>query len=196
MKKNGGYIAGEDDHCFYVRIANPGKMVITEETLTEELIRELIDLSVIWEGESSCFGYRRNTEEDIRGNRVFTARRNGKLCGYLFGHMEYITNMTSVIPEGSACFVTEELYVVPEERCRGIGHKLAEYTENAVRSEAEYILLSTAAKNWRAILHFYVDEVGMTFHSAMLFKPLSADPVREKAPAVKKTGSSGTHITE
>ena len=177
MEKNGGHIVHSDDRSYYVRIPNPGKTVITEEKLTEELIRELIDLSVLWEAENSCYGYRRNTKEDIRGNRVFTARRNGRLCGYLFGHTEHAANMTSVIPAGSVCFETEELYVLPEERHRGIGRKLMQCAEDAVRNEVEYILLSTATKNWKAIFHFYIDEVGMEFHSARLFKPL-AEPYR------------------
>ena len=44
------------------------------------------------------------------------------------------------------------------------------YAEDAVRGEAEYVMLSTATKNWRAILHFYVDELGMDFWNARLFK--------------------------
>ena len=172
MEKNGGQIAYSDERSHYVRIPNPGAIVIREEPLTEELIRELIRLSVLWEAENSCYGYRRNTEEDIRGNRVFTARRNGELRGYLFGHTEQVGNMTSVIPAGSACFETEELYVLPEERSMGIGRRLVRHAEDTVRGEAEYILLSTATKNWRAILHFYIDEAGMEFHSARLFKPL------------------------
>jgi hypothetical protein len=33
-------------------------------------------------------------------------------------------------------------------------------------------MLSTATKNARAILHFYLDELGMEFWSARLFKSL------------------------
>ena len=40
----------------------------------------------------------------------------------------------------------------------------------AFRSEVEYMVLSTAAKNWQAIFHFYLDELGMEFWSARLFK--------------------------
>jgi len=36
--------------------------------------------------------------------------------------------------------------------------------------EEEYIVACTATKNYKAILHFYIDEVGMIFHSASLYK--------------------------
>ena len=42
-----------------------------------------------------------------------------------------------------------------------------------MRPEAEYFVLGTATKNWKAILHFYLDEIGMDFWSARLFKKLS-----------------------
>ena len=35
------------------------------------------------------------------------------------------------------------------------------------------IMLIAAAKNYRAILHFYIDELGMDFWSARLFKKIS-----------------------
>ena len=45
-------------------------------------------------------------------------------------------------------------------------------TPAPAREEADFVLLSTATRNWRAILHFYIDELGMEFWSARLFKPL------------------------
>ena len=69
----------------------------------------------------------------------------------------------------------EEIYVVPEYRCRGIGTELFEYLENNALDGAEYIMLSTATKNWRAILHFYIDELGMEFWNARLFKRVKQD---------------------
>ena len=57
-----------------------------------------------------------------------------------------------------------------EEDLRALGAKLFRYTEEAVKPEAEYIVLSTATKNWKAIFHFYLDELDMTFWSARLFK--------------------------
>ena len=107
---------------------------------------------------------------DIEGNRIFTAEENGEIIGYLFGHRFKSENMRSIMPEGSDCFEVEELYVIPSRRSTGIGRKLFEVASDAVRSEAEYMVLSTATRNWQAIFHFYLDELGMEFWSARLFK--------------------------
>ena len=74
--------------------------------------------------------------------------------------------------DGTPCFEVEELYVVPERRSQGVGRALFEQVSQIVSAEAQYILLSTATKNWRAILHFYIDELGMTFWNARLYKKL------------------------
>ena len=34
------------------------------------------------------------------------------------------------------------------------------------------MVLSTATKNWKAIMHFYIDEIDMNFWSARLYKHL------------------------
>jgi len=147
-------------------------MNIYESALTPEVLARLIALSEDWAREDSCRGYRANTEEDVRGNRVFLAEEDGAVIGYLFGHMETAKDASSVMPEGTPYFEAEELYVVPERRSRGVGAALFRCAEAAVAPEAEFLLLSTATKNSRAILHFYLDELGMTFWSARLFKRL------------------------
>ncbi|MBQ6527239.1 MAG: GNAT family N-acetyltransferase, partial [Clostridia bacterium] len=66
-----------------------------------------------------------------------------------------------------------ELYVIPSERSKGIGKELMRAAEKAASEQADVMVLSTATKNAKAILHFYLDEVGMEFYSARLFKRLS-----------------------
>ena len=145
-------------------------MDIREVPLTEDVMARLIALSRDWAAENSCWGYRENRREDIEGNRVFIARDGNETLGYLFGHAFCSKDMRSVMPEGSPCFEVEELYVVPAHRSQGIGKALFQCACEALRNEADYVVLSTATKNARAILHFYLDELGLEFWSARLFK--------------------------
>lgn len=147
-------------------------MEISEVKLTESVINILIRLSKDWEAENSCHGYRANDKSDIEGNRVFLARENNNVIGYLFGNIFESENMRSVMPKGTSCFEVEELYVIPEKRLLGVGTALFKYAENAVKDEAEYIVLSTATKNWKAIFHFYLEELGMEFWSARLYRKI------------------------
>ncbi len=145
-------------------------MLIREAELNDALLETLIALSKDWEAERSCHGYRANTRADIEGNRIFLAEENGAVVGYLFGHMGRSEKQSSVMPDGTPYFELEELYVVPERRSAGVGAALFSHAEAALKSETEYILLSTATKNARAILHFYMDVLDMQFWSARLFK--------------------------
>lgn len=146
---------------------------ITEMQLTDELMEKLIAFSEAWEQEQSCWGYRKNDRTDIEGNRVFLAEEEGQVVGYLFGYMEKAENIRSIMPTGTPYFEVEELYIVPEKRSQGVGRALFRHAEDILRGEnVEYLMLSTATKNYRAILHFYIDEMGMDFWSARLFKKL------------------------
>ena len=151
------------------------RIVIKEQDLDDALLDILIRLSTDWEAENSCYGYRKNEKADIEGNRIFIAKDGENFIGYLFGYLEKSERSTSIMPDGTPVFEVEELYVKPEYRSKGIGKMLFTYAESAVRNEADYIMLSTATKNWRAIFHFYLDELGMEFWSARLFKKVAHD---------------------
>ena len=148
-------------------------MKIREAAADGETVAALIRLSEDWAAENSCCGYRANGEADIVGNRIFLAEEEGTVAGYLFGRMRTSEGMRSVMPDGTPFFEVEELYVVPRMRSRGIGAALFRHAEDAVRGGTEFVVLSTAARNWRAILHFYLEELGMEFWSARLYKRLT-----------------------
>lgn len=148
-------------------------MKIYEPLLNEEMVHILISMSTDWEAENSTYGYRRNDRSDIDGNRVFLAERDGQILGYLLGHSEKAERASSIMPDGTDFFEIEELYVVPVHRSQGVGRALFAFVEQTVKAESiRYIMLSTATKNYKSILHFYIDELGMDFWSARLFKKL------------------------
>lgn len=148
-------------------------MNIYEAKLNDELLEKLISMSAEWEAENSTYGYRKNDRSDIEGNRIFLAEQDGEILGYLFGHEEKPERASSIMADGTPYFEIEELYVVPSYRSNGVGKALFHNAEQAVKTTGiEFIMLSTATKNYKSILHFYIDELRMDFWSARLFKKL------------------------
>ena len=145
-------------------------MIIEERLITDHLIQDLIDLSRDWAEEESCYGYRPNKKEDIIGNRIFVAVEEKRVCGYLLGNIHPSKGMKSIMEDGTPYFEVEEIYVIPSRRSQGLGAELFRYVEERLKEDVNIIVLSTATKNWKAIFHFYLDELGMDFWSARLFK--------------------------
>lgn len=146
-----------------------------EVELTEELLQKLIDCSVQWEAENSCWGYRANTKEDIEGRRIFLAYEEEQIIGYLFGISEVLPKQQADMPAGARVFHVEELYMTPSCRNQGIGKGLFQYAEGKLKEEVDYLVLSTATKNWKAILHFYLEELDMRFWCATLYRRIRPD---------------------
>ncbi len=147
-------------------------MTIAEMPLTDETEQTRLRLSAAWAAENSCRGYCANDHADLEGNRFFLAFHGDEPIGYLFGHVTNATQSSTVMAENTPFFEVEELYVIPEMRSHGVGRTLFRYAETAVRGDADFMVLSTATRNWKAILHFYLEELGMEFWNARLFKKI------------------------
>lgn len=127
-----------------------------------------------WERENITHGLRANSPDDFAGMHVFGAYEQDRLIGYISTTSSRTDRPYSMVPEaGTPCWEIEELYIVPEMRSRGIGRTLYSHAEAAAKAEgAEFIFLSTATKDYKRILHFYIEELGMEFWNARLFKKL------------------------
>lgn len=147
-------------------------MTIKEIRFSERVAVRLVALSKEWERENSCYGYRGNSSDDLKDKRIFVATDGDLICGYLLGHGTTTERDTSVYKAGAACFEIDELYVKPQYRNCGIGKELFRHAEKAVSPDVDMIMLTAAAKNFRAVLHLYIDELGMDLWSARLFKTL------------------------
>lgn len=149
------------------------EITVMETPLTDEVLDILLRMSADWAAENTCRGYYPNGREDIEGNRIFLAMEGKTALGYLLGHECRAERTSSVISEGTPYFEIEELYVKPQSRSRGIGRRLFEAAESAAKADGlEFLMLGTATKNYKRILHFYIEELGMDFWSARLFKKL------------------------
>ncbi len=145
---------------------------IHKATLSAELEEELIAMSALWESENSCYGYRANTAEDFDKQDVFIANIDGLTVGYLLCHTYTQEKEICTVPKGSMCLEIEELYILPEHRGCGIGKALYKAAVESYGDAVDYVTLTTATKNYKSILHFYIDELDMTFWSARLFQKL------------------------
>ena len=139
--------------------------------LDDDIIVQLVNLSKKWESENCTWGIIANTKDDLV-EPVFVAEDNGVIIGYALGHYYTVEEKTSYIPIGTKCFMLDEIYVLPEYRNEGIGKELFKLVEKHAINTCKYLTLSTSTKNYKSILHFYVDELDMTFHSAFLIKEM------------------------
>lgn len=153
------------------KVKEESSMVTIHEAKQSDTKR-LLELSLMWEKEDSCYGYRANTEDNFQDYYILAAY-DDELIAYVFGKEEIQEKQTSVIDKNMHYFEIEELYVHPSYRSRGIGKQLMESLEKELKKKGlDLMVLSTATKNWKAIMHFYIDEIDMNFWSARLYKRL------------------------
>lgn len=139
--------------------------------LDERTIDELINLSYLWKEENCSYGIVPNEKDDLK-EPLFVSLDNNRIIGYIFGHYYINEHKTSYINVGSKCFMIDELYILPSYRNKGIGKELFKLMEDYVKDECVYLTLSTSTKDYKKILHFYVDELDMKFHDAFLIKSM------------------------
>ena len=133
---------------------------------------KIIGLSKQWEEEGITYGYVACSQDILASYRIWIADHNNKPIGFLFGKNEISEGMC-VIPKGTSYFEIEDFYLLSEFRSKGIGTMFFKHIEAQLKIEnIEYILLSTATKDYSKILKFYTEKIGLTVWTTTLFKQL------------------------
>ena len=144
-------------------------MDIKEVTLDDNIEKQLIELSKKWVEEDITNGYITNERSDLEDKRIFICESDNQIIGYILGHQGKAERFNMNIINGEEdVFEIDEIYVLEEYRSRGIGKKLFEYMQD--HCDIKNIVLATATKDYQRILKFYIDDLGMEFHSALLYK--------------------------
>ena len=79
-------------------------MQIKKVLLDEQIEKRLIELSIVWENENSCYGYRKNNHDDLKDETIYLAYDNDVIIGYLFGHIEVAKETNSIIKKDTKFF--------------------------------------------------------------------------------------------
>ena len=147
-------------------------MEIKEVKPSEDIIEELIKHSKLWVKENISHGIVEDTREDIIDKRIFVVTIDDKVVASALAHKAKakIKNISSVIPDDEDILEIDTIYVLTEYRSKGLGKALFKYIED--HAEANNIVLATSTKDYKKVMHFYIDEIGMDFHSALLYKKL------------------------
>lgn len=144
-------------------------MDIKEIKPNEEEVNELIGLSRLWVEEGISYGIIEDNPEDILDKRVFVAKDDNRIVAYALVHeTKAEKNISSIIKDDEDIIEIDSIYVLKEYRNKGIGKALFKYIED--NTDIDNIVLATSTKDYKRIFHFYIDELGMDFHSALLFK--------------------------
>ena len=144
---------------------------IIRATFDDKTVDALIRLSKLWAEEGITNGLVPNTKEDLR-EPCFLAVEGEEIVGYAFGHFQELEKHFSFAPVGAKIFELDEIYVLPAWRSKGIGHALMAVIKEEAKKNADFLTLPTSTKDYKSILHFYIEQEGLSFHSAFLFEPL------------------------
>ena len=136
-------------------------------------LKDISNLNSIFVKENCCNNIVADSEEYYANKKILVADLNGKIVGYAYGDFSKETSTRSYAKANDKLFELEEMYVLPEFRNLGVGQKLFKHIEMyAKHNGAKTLRLNAVSKNYKSLLNFYIDILGMEFISAYLIKKL------------------------
>ena len=136
-------------------------------------LKEICKLNSIFVKENCCNNILEDSEGFYSSKKIFIAVENNKIVGYAYGDFAKETNTRSYAKANDKFFELEEMYVLPEYRNLGVGQKLfIKIEKHAKQNGAKTLRLNAVSKNYKSLLNFYIDILGMESISAYLIKKL------------------------
>lgn len=140
---------------------------------TEADLPAVLAMSDALLAEACCNGMTRDTLDDLRAYVIHVAEADGQLIGYAYGEAASSNWNISACAKGETYYDLNILYVRPEHRGSGVGKALFEAELARARSlNAKQMRLTAVNRDWKRLLHLYIDELGFEFWCATLYRDL------------------------
>lgn len=136
-------------------------------------IFDVAKLSAKFEREECCNGIVADNQDYFSDKKVAVAKIDNTIVGYCYGKFEMKEKDTSKFKKGQKSFYLEELYIDKSFRNQEIGRTLYRFIESyAIENGCDWIETTAVSKNYKSLLSFYIDVLGMEFWSAEMIKTL------------------------
>ena len=128
-------------------------------------------LSKQFESEGCCNKIVAADEDFLRNKKLVGCIVDNELVAYCYGEVVKECKKRSYADVGDLFFELEEIYVLPKFRDLKIGQKLFKFVESYAKGLCcKTIRLNAVSKDYKRLLNFYIDILGMEFISSYLIK--------------------------
>ena len=135
--------------------------------------KPISELSKKFSEENCCNGIIADNEDYFKNLDVAVILVDNTIIGYGYGTFETNKKDTTFTKKDELNFVLEEIYICKEYRNCNLGKNLFKFlTDYAKKQGCKTVQTFAVSKNYKALLHFYIDELKMEFWSANLIKKL------------------------
>lgn len=149
------------------------RMNLTIRQAAEADLPAVLALSDALIAEGCCNGMVPDTFEYLRDWVIHVAEADGQLVGYAYGKETESRWSIGACQKGERYYDLEMLYVAPSHRGMGIGRALYETELARARSlNVSQMRLNAVNRDWKRLLHLYIDELGFNFWTATLYRDL------------------------
>ena len=140
---------------------------------TKDELQLIAAMSEDFAAEGCCNGINPETVEELAAYELYVAEEEGKLLGYAYGTAETASRKRFFILPGHKNYYVEIIYVKPEYRSRGLGRQLYQKLEDRAKElGCETVEVIAVSKDYKKLLHLYIEELGLEFFNAHLMKKL------------------------